>query len=53
MIILALAFASIILLGSLMVLVNDLVAAGVRRLRTAEDRPARRRQRRHRTRMLT
>jgi hypothetical protein len=53
MIVLALAFGAIILLGSLMVLVNDLIAAGIRRLQTADRRPARRRQRRHRPRILT
>lgn len=52
LILLALAFASIILVGGLMVLVNDLIEKGVRHLQAAERRPLRRRQRRPRSRLL-
>ena len=52
MMLLALAFASIILVGGLMVLINDLIEKGVRQLQAAERQPLRRRQRRPRSRQL-
>lgn len=53
---LALAFAAIILIGSGLVMLNDWIESGVRRLRDAQPRPARARRpgrRQRRQRLLT